>query len=110
MEGALNASFHFYRGLVDGGAFEMTESDILRDVWDQEDNTRNDTREWLFAFLLMAYGPLEDGELSDYVALSGTDAGQALNRALFAGYNRMYDELSYALGLAAAQQMKTQDL
>ena len=110
VEGALNASFQFYRGLVDGGALALSESDILADVWSQEPETRVETREWLYGFLLMAYGPLEDDTLQDYIDLSSSPEGQALNRALFAGFNRMYDEISYALGLAAAQQMKSQDL
>lgn len=108
--GALNASFKFYSGLVDGGGLRMSEGDILSDVWSQEEDTRMDTREWLYAYLLLAYEPLEDEELEAYIALSETSQGRALNRALFAGFNAMYDEISYALGLAAAQQMKQQEL
>ncbi|WP_136442472.1 DUF2059 domain-containing protein [Pacificoceanicola onchidii] len=108
--GAMNASFQFYRGLVEGGAFAMTEQDILADVWSQEAETRVDTREWLFAFMLLAYGPLEDGTMDAYIALSESPEGRALNRALFAGFNTMYDEVSYALGLAVAQQMRGEDL
>lgn len=108
--GALNASYQFYLGLVDGGAFEMTEEDILRDVWAQEEETREDTREWLYAYLNLAYGPLDAGVVEDYTALSATDAGRALNQALFAAFNQMYDDISYALGLAAAREMQSQDL
>lgn len=108
--GALNASFQFYRGLVDGGGFEMSEGDIIADVWSQEDETRIDTREWLYGFLLLAYRPLEDEALDAYIDLSSSPEGRALNRALFAGFNAMYDEISYALGLAAARQMQGEDL
>ncbi|WP_300532837.1 DUF2059 domain-containing protein [uncultured Mameliella sp.] len=108
--GALNASFRFYSGLVDGGGLQMAEGDILADVWSQEEETREDTREWLFAYLLLAYEPLEDDELEAYIALSETTQGRALNRALFAGFNAMYNEISYALGLAASRQMQQQDL
>ncbi|EPX78407.1 DUF2059 domain-containing protein [Salipiger mucosus] len=108
--GAMNASYQFYMGLVDGGALEMSETEILSEVWSQEDETRHDTREWLYAFLLMSYRPLEDETLEDYVEVSATEEGQAMNRALFAGFNAMYDDISYALGLAAAQQMRGRDL
>jgi len=108
--GALNASFAFYKGLADGGGLEMSEAEMLSDVWGQEDETRADTREWLFAYMMLAYGPLGEEALADYVALSETTEGQALNRALFAGFNDMYDKLSYALGLALSQQMQGQDL
>lgn len=108
--GALNASFQFYRGMVDGGGFEMSESEILSDVWAQEEETRNDTREWIYGFLMLAYDPLEAEQLDAYVAFSSSPEGRALNRALFAGFNKMYDDISYALGLAAARQMQGQDL
>lgn len=108
--GALNASFKFYSGLVDGGGLRLSEGDILSDVWAQEEDTREDTREWLYAYLLLAYEPLEDEDLDAYIALSETSQGRAMNRALFAGFNAMYDEISYALGLAAAQQMQQQEL
>jgi hypothetical protein len=108
--GALNASFQFYSGLVDGGGMQMTEADILSDVWAQEEETRFDTEEWLNAFLLMAYAPLEDEVLDTYIDISSSREGKALNRALFTAFNGMYDELSYGLGLVAAQEMQGQDL
>ena len=108
--GALNANYMFYLGMVDGGALQMSEQDILTEVWSSEEETRSDTREWVYAFLLMAYRPLEDGVVEQYTELSKTDAGRALNRALFAGFNQMYDDISYALGLAVARQMQVQEL
>jgi len=108
--GALNSNYSFYRGLVQGGALEMSEAEMLDDVWSQEDETRGDTREWLYGFLLLAYGPLEDAALEAYVALSMTPEGRAMNRALFAGFDRMYAEISYALGLAVAREMQSEEL
>lgn len=108
--GALNANYMFYLGLVDGGALNMSEADILTEVWSSEEETRSDTREWVYAFLLMAYRPLPDGVVEQYTKLSRTDPGRALNRALFAGFNEMYDDISYALGKAVARQMQVQDL
>lgn len=108
--GALNASLRFYSGLVDGGAIEMSEDEILREVWSTEEETRADTSEWVHGFLLLAYRPLGAEALADYVDLAETDAGRALNTALFAAFNAMYDDISYALGLAAAREMSTQEL
>lgn len=108
--GALNANYMFYLGLVDGGALRMSESEILTEVWSTEEETRAETREWVYAFLLMAYRPLEDGVVEDYTTLSRTEPGRALNRALFAGFNRMYDDISYALGMAVAREMQVQEL
>lgn len=108
--GALNASLAFYRGLEEGGAMDLGEEDILADVWSQEEATRADTTEWLFGYLLTAYEPLGEAELERYVELSESEAGAVLNRALFAGFNGMYNEISYAMGLAAARQMAETEL
>lgn len=108
--GALNSSYQFYRGLADGGAADISEDRIVSDVWAQEEETRLETREWLYGYLLMAYGPLKPEVIEEYIALSRTEAGAAMNRALFAGFDDMYADISYALGLAAARQMQGQDL
>ena len=108
--GALNSNIQFYRGLVDGGAFELSEAEILADVWDQEDETREETREWLYGFLIMAYTPLEPGALEAYTELSQTKAGKALTAALFEGFDSMYGDISYALGLAAAREMQAEEI
>ncbi len=108
--GALNASFQFYRGLSDGGALPMAEDEILSEVWSTEEDTRADTRDWLYGYMLMAYAPLDQEVLEDYVDLSASEEGRRMNRALFTGFNEMYDSISYALGLAAAQEMQGEDL
>ncbi|WP_245776285.1 DUF2059 domain-containing protein [Thalassovita taeanensis] len=108
--GALNANYMFFRGLTQGGAMDMTEEDILRDVWAQEDETREDTREWLFAYLMLAYEPLSAAQIRSYAELSLTPEGKALNHALFAGFDRMYGDISLTLGLALAQQMEGEAL
>ncbi|MDP5348745.1 MAG: DUF2059 domain-containing protein, partial [Paracoccaceae bacterium] len=108
--GAMNANMLFYRGLIEGGALEMTEGEILSDVWEQEDETRAETREWLYAFLMLAYQPLDAAQISGYADLSLTPPGRAMNRALFTAFDAMYGTLSHALGLAIAAQMLTEDL
>jgi hypothetical protein len=108
--GALNASLRFYSGLVEGGAMAMTETDILREVWSSEPETRADTAEWVMSYMLMAYRPLDDAALDRYVALAETPAGEALNAALFDAFNGMYEDISYALGLAVSRQMQAQEL
>lgn len=108
--GALNSSLRFYNGLADGGLLEMTEDEILAEVWAEEPQTRIETSEWVHGFLLMAYGPLDPEDFDAYQALSESPAGQAMNRALFAGFNAMYFEISYALGLAVAGQTAATEL
>lgn len=108
--GALNASFKFYSGMADGGALSLSESEILAIIWDSEPETRADTQEWVYGFLLLAYGPLEDATVETYIDFSRSDAGSALNRALFAGFNDMYNQISYALGRALARDLEVQEL
>ncbi|MBU3259827.1 DUF2059 domain-containing protein [Roseovarius sp. PS-C2] len=108
--GALNSNLMFYNGLVDGGALEMSQDDILSDVWSQEDTVREDARDWMNAFLLMAYEPLEPEDLQAYVEFYRTPAGRVLNRAMFDAFNRMYEELSYILGRAVARHMQSEKL
>lgn len=110
--GALNANLAFYRGLATTGSFaaDMTEEDMLRDVWDQEPSVRQETEEWLFPFLSMAYQPLEDTDLDAYIAFSETSAGQRMNAALFAAFDSLFSRISYDLGAAAAIQMQGDDI
>lgn len=109
---AMNSTYAFYLGLMDGGAFpaEMTESDILGDVWAQEPMIRANTEEWVYSFLLMAYGPLSPEDMEAYITFSETDAGRAANRAIFAAFDGMFEEISLALGRAAARYMATEEL
>lgn len=108
--GAMNASFRFYRGLADGGALNLDDEAILADVWGAEAETRADTETWLYGYLLMAYRPLRDADLEAYIDYSRTDAGQALNAALFAGFDKMYSDISYTLGRSLARAMAGSEL
>jgi hypothetical protein len=110
--GGLNASFAFYRGLAAAGAMgeDMTEADMLQDVWSQEPKIRADTEEWIYSFLALAYAPLSDEELRAYTAFSETGPGRALNKALFAGFDVVFTDVSERLGSAAAGFIAGQDL
>ena len=110
VSGAMSSNFRFYRGMADGGALDMSEEDMLADVWSQEDEIRDDTEGWLYGYLLLAYEALEAGDLEDYVAFSQTAPGHALNAALFAGYETMYRDISYALGRGIALSLSGSDL
>lgn len=110
--GALNSNYAFYVGLASGGAFpsDLTEDQILADVWSQEAQIRQNTTEWVYSFLLMAYQPLSDGDIQAYTAFSETEAGAQLNRAIFVAFDTMFEDISKALGVGAASQMITQEL
>ena len=110
--GALNSNYAFYMGMAESGVFpgEMTEDDILADVWSQEDAIRVETEEWLYSYLALAYQPLSDDDLQTYTAFFRTREGTVLNRAIFTAFDEMFVAVSLALGQGAARFMEGQEL
>lgn len=102
--GALNANYAFFTGLASGGGLpgQMSDDEILADVWQQEPEIRVDTTGWLTAYLNLAYQPLSDEDLHSYIAFYESEAGQALNQAMFLAFDDMFTAISYALGQSAA--------
>ena len=110
--GALNANLAFYRGLGAEGVFdgEMTEDQMLAEVWAAEADVRAETEDWLFPFLNLAYQPLSAAELQDYLAFCRTAAGQRLNRAMFVAFDEIFTTISFDLGRALGREMQGQVL
>ena len=110
--GAMNANLAFYGGLGDAGVLgpEVSEAEILSRVWAQEPDIRNETEEWIYSYLVMAYAPLSQAELDAYTDFSRTEAGRALNTALFAGFDEVFVDVSRQLGRAAGTELTGQDL
>ena len=110
VSGALSSNYRFYLGLVDGGGREMGDDEIIDEVWGQEEEIRATTGDWLNSFLYMAYQPLSDAEMQAYLDYSASEGGQALNAALFDGFDEMFHAIYYALGRAVAQAIQGSDL
>lgn len=110
--GALNSNYAFYTGLAAGDAFEenLSEAEILSDVWSQEEAIRTDTEEWVYSFLNLAYDPLSDEDIAAYTELSLTPEGKALNRALFGAFDDLFVDISRRLGEGAAGILAGQDI
>lgn len=110
--GALNGNLAFYQGMNAAEAFPqpMPEGDMLAEVWGQESDLRKDTVEWLYPFLMLAYQPLSDEELDQYIAFSRTPAGQKANRAMFVAFDAMFVQVSKELGQSAGRLMAGQDI
>lgn len=101
--GALNANLAFYRGLGSGEGFTMTEDEMLGEVWGREAEIREDTEGWVFGYMTFAYETLSDDQIRDYIDVTGTDAGRALNRALFAGFDAIFQDVSFEMGAATSR-------
>ena len=107
---SLNSNYHFLRALVDGDIYVMTEEEILADVMAERDAITEDTRGWLGAFMLLAYSPLTPEQLTAYADFASSDTGRALNAGFFAGFDPLYEDISYALGRAMALNMAAEEL
>jgi len=110
--GALNSSYAFYMGLIDGGVMPpgVTADTALQDVWAQEPDIRANTTEWVYGFLMLAYQPLSDADIAAYQSFSESEAGADLNDALFQAFDGMFEDISRGLGLAASRFMVSQEL
>ena len=108
--GAMNASVAYYQGLVSAGNGDLSEGQILSEVWSQEPEIRADTVTWIYAYLGFAYDPLEDGDIEAYIEMSSSPAGKALNRALFEGFDDVFNEISYLLGRATVTFGQSEEL
>lgn len=108
--GALNSNLKFYEGLADGGKLDLSETEMLTEVWAQEPAIREDTADWLGAYLLLAYQPLSEADIQAYLTFWHSPPGKALNAAMFDGFNRLYDDISYATARVLALHMGSQDL
>lgn len=107
---ALNSNYHFLRALVDGDVYAMSDTEILEDVMSEKTDIEADTISWLGAFFSMAYSPLTLEELTQYADFAETPAGKALNNGFFAGFDPLYEDISYALGRAMALNMAAEEL
>lgn len=110
VQGTLSADLSFYRGLASGQAGPANERALLGELLSQKDDTKAETTEWMYSFLLLAYKPLNESQMRENIAFSRTETGRALNLALFEGFDDLIDRISFQLGAAVAQALTASDL
>lgn len=110
VQGGISSDFAFYRGLSTLSDVPRDDEAVLADLLEGREESEQETREWLFGFLLLAYQPLTEPEMRDNIDFSMTQAGQALNAALFKGFDTLYNSISFELGQAVAFEMTASDL
>ncbi|MGL5008718.1 MAG: hypothetical protein ACRC6I_02455, partial [Paracoccaceae bacterium] len=110
--GAMNANYAFFQGMAAAGgpAAQMTDEEMLADVWGREAEVRASTQEWLYPYLALAYQPLDDADLAAYTAFWESPAGKHANAAMFAAFDQVFTDISRGLGQAAATQMQGDDI
>jgi hypothetical protein len=110
--GTMNSNVAFYQGMAEfpvAGA-DVSEDQILSDVWGQEADIRAETTDWLYSYLALAYGALSDEDLQAYIDFSKSSAGKKMNAALFDAFDVVFTRISRDLGRAAAKQAQGQDI
>ena len=110
--GSMSGSLAFLGGLSDSGLYPqpIPDEDRMSQVWAQEQQMRDETTAWLYAYLGLAYSPLSAEEIERYVAFWESPAGQKLNAALFFAFDEVFRDVSYQLGRAAGVAMLSQDI
>ena len=110
--GALSGNLAFMTGMAETGVYGagMPQDQILSDIWAQEEQIRSDTSTWLYSYLGLAYAPLTEEELRDYVAFWESPAGQRLNAALFTAFDVVFRQVSADLGRATGRAMQGRDI
>ncbi|SCY57328.1 hypothetical protein [Paracoccus tibetensis] len=108
----MNASVAFSQGFAEGGGFDMppTMDELLAEAWGQEAQIEAEAEAWMQAFLMLAYSPLSDAEIEDYLSFASSRAGRALSDLLFAGFDTVFVQTSREMGLAAAMRDDGQSL
>jgi hypothetical protein len=110
--GALSGNLAFLTGMSETGLYgqPMPEADLMSDVWAQEDQIRDDTTSWLYAYLGLAYDPLTEAELQAYIDFMESPAGKRLNAAIFTAFDQVFRTVSHDLGRAAGRAMLGTDI
>lgn len=115
--GSLSGNLAFMTGMADAGLSEtggqgqtVPSDQLMTDVWAQEDQIRDDTTSWLYAYLGLAYAPLTEAELQEYIDFMESPAGKRLNAALFTAFDVVFRKVSYDLGREAGLAMLGTDI
>lgn len=110
VQGTLSSDYAFMRGMAAVQGTGVDDRAVLSQLWAQREATEEQTRDWVYGFLALAYQPLSNADLRENIAFSATETGQALNTALFEGFDRIYERISFDLGEAVARAMEASEL
>jgi hypothetical protein len=107
----LNTSLAYYNGMAEAGWMAgLAGADMLALVWAQEGAIRSDVTDWAESYFLLAYQPLTEDEMADYISYAASPAGDSFNRAMFHAFDAVFVDISRRVGAAMAQQMQQDTL
>jgi len=107
----LNTSYAYYRGLYAEGAVDgLSAEDLLQIVWAQEGEIRAETEDWIEAFFLMAYQPLDDDEFRELIDYAQTPLADRFNQAMFQAFDAVFTDISRSVGQALGRRLQAEEL
>ncbi len=110
LSGAFAARFAFLSGLAEADELGISQDQIIELIAADEDSLRAEIDQWVLGYIFMAYRPLSDTELSDYLAFQMSSIGTALNHALFESFNAVSVHNAGQLGKLLASAIQARDL
>ena len=110
VDGIIATDYSFYLGLADGGAMPRDDEGYLALLMEDRADLVDEITDWSLSFHLLAYHSLSPEEQQANIDFSLSASGQALNNALFVGFDRMYADIYYDLGRLIAAAMEATDL
>ena len=110
LSGAFAARFAFLSGLAEADELGITQDQILELIAADQDSLRAEIEQWVLGFVFMAYRPLSDAELTEYLAFQMSATGTALNQALFESFNAVSVNNAGQLGKLLAAALQARDL
>ena len=110
IQAAQESQYSFLIELAQAGVIDFSQGEILALIAEDQGELITMVQEWLLAFTYMAYSPVSDAELQGYIDFQSSDAGQALNTALFDAFRTMDVEQSQQMGQLVAGFMAAQEL
>lgn len=108
----LNSALAYFVGFAQTapGALQPEAGRIMADVWQQEGAIRAEITDWLRAYFLLAYAPLDDEARAAVLDHAASPEGVAFNTAMFNAFDRLYSGLSRALGAEVGRALAASDL
>lgn len=108
----LNGNVAFLRAMAgaSAGAPPFNESEVLAQVWQNEPQLRAEIEDFLYPLMALAYAPLSDAEVRDYVLFTESAAGKTFNAALTAAFGALMLDLAAHLGHEAGRAASGQAL
>lgn len=108
----LNSALSYFVGFAQTApdALQPQADRMMSDVWQTEGAIRAEITDWLRAYFLLAYAPLDADARDAVLEHAASPEGVAFNTAMFNAFDRLFSGLSQALGAEVGRALASSDL